>query len=65
MGNDGKRIAIICGTCGSNEVSRDAWANWDIGEQEWTLGSVFDQGFCHRCGCESSLVEVELTPTSS
>ena len=62
MANDGKRIAIICGTCGSDEVSRDAWANWDIGTQEWVLGSVFDDGFCHRCECESRLIEVELTP---
>jgi len=28
-----KRIAIICGTCGSDEVSRDAWANWDVAKQ--------------------------------
>jgi len=64
MANDGKRIAIVCGTCGSDEVSRDAWADWDIGKQEWVLGAVFDYGHCHRCGCESSLIEVALTPVS-
>jgi hypothetical protein len=59
-----KRIAIICSTCGSDEVSRDAWANWDVGKQEWVLGSVFDDGFCHRCECRSRLIEVELAPTT-
>jgi hypothetical protein len=60
MTNDGKRIAIVCGTCGSDEVSRDAWANWDVHAQDWVLGSVFDHAHCHRCGCESRLVEFEL-----
>ena len=63
MANDDKRIAIICGTCGSDEVSRDAWANWDTVSQQWVLGSVFDYGHCHRCDCESRLVEVELAST--
>jgi hypothetical protein len=62
MVNDSKRIAIACGTCGSDEVSRDAWANWDTRGQEWMLGAVFDYGHCHRCGTESSLIEVELIP---
>ena len=64
MANDSKRIAIICGTCGSDEVSRDAWANWEIGKQEWVLGAVFDDGHCHRCERESRLIEVELAPTA-
>lgn len=62
MTESDKRIAIICGTCGSDDVSRDAWANWDTREQEWVLGAVFDYGHCHRCEGESSLVEVELSP---
>ena len=65
MAKPRKRLAIICGTCGSDEVSRDAWANWDVAKQEWVLGSVFDAGFCHRCECESRLIEVELAPASA
>jgi hypothetical protein len=60
MDTDSKRIAIVCGACGSDEVSRDAWANWDVQAQEWVLGSVFDYGHCHRCDGESRLIEVEL-----
>lgn len=60
MTDDNKRIAIVCGTCGSDEVSRDAWANWDVGTQQWVLGNIFDYGHCHRCDGERRLIEVEL-----
>ncbi len=59
---DSKRIAIVCGTCGSDNVSRDAWANWDTREQLWVLGAEFDYAHCHRCDCETRLIEVELVP---
>lgn len=52
-------INIICGTCGSDNVSRDAWANWDTRAQEWVLGAVFDYGHCHDCDNESRLRAVE------
>jgi hypothetical protein len=64
MPNDDKHIAIICGTCGSDKVSRDAWANWDTRLQQWVLGSIFEYGHCHRCDRESRLIEVELTSAS-
>ncbi len=64
MAETSKRIAIICGTCGSDEVSRDAWADWDTDQQEWVLGAVFDYGHCHRCENESRLIEVELAPVA-
>jgi hypothetical protein len=64
MAGISKRIAIVCGTCGSDDVSRDAWANWDTREQQWVLGSVFDYAHCHKCDCESRLIEVKLTNVS-
>jgi hypothetical protein len=64
MADDGKHVAIVCGTCGSDEVSRDAWADWDVSKQKWVLGAVFDYGHCHKCECESRLIEVELAPAS-
>lgn len=64
MTEAGKRIAILCSACGSDEVSRDAWADWDVQAQKWVLGSVFDYGHCHKCECESRLIEVELAPAS-
>lgn len=54
-------IDIFCGKCGSRDVSRDAWANWDTDEQAWVLGPVFDYGHCHVCDDEVWLEEVELS----
>ena len=55
-------VAIICGTCGSDNVSRDAWADWSVSEQKWVLRTEFDYAHCHRCDSETSLIEVELNP---
>jgi hypothetical protein len=48
-------VRIVCSVCGTTEVSRDAWADWDENRQEWVLGAVLDDGFCHRCGCDAEL----------
>ena len=53
-----KPIDIVCKTCGSNNVSRDAWANWDSAAQQWVLGAVFDSAQCHVCENGTSLAEV-------
>jgi hypothetical protein len=55
-------ITYVCSTCGSDDVSRDAWAEWDVAEQRWVLRTEFDYAHCHRCHRETSLVEVQLNP---
>jgi hypothetical protein len=60
-----RRIDIICRDCGGNNVCRDAWAVWEIDEQDWVLGAVFDDGHCDDCQCSARLEEVELPPQSS
>lgn len=50
-------VEIVCEDCGSAEVTRDAWAAWDATRQEWTLGTVFDDGYCHTCEREAALRE--------
>lgn len=55
-------VALVCNMCGGDDVSRDAWADWDIGQQQWVLRTAFDYAHCHRCDCETSLVEVQLSP---
>lgn len=54
------RIRIVCGDCGSDDVRRDAFAEWDEDTQAWVLGQVFDEGFCARCDEARSLDEVEI-----
>ena len=52
-------VTYVCSTCGSDDVSRDAWAEWSVGEQRWVLRTEFDYAHCHRCDRETSLVEVQ------
>lgn len=51
---------MLCATCGSTLVTRDAWAEWDVGQQEWVLGAAYDYTFCHACEGETHLVVAEL-----
>lgn len=54
------KVRIVCGTCGSEDVSRDAWGDWDVGLQNWVLRTVFDYAYCHACDGETRLEEVPL-----
>ena len=60
MVDDSKRNTFVCEKCGSDLVTRDAWAEWDIDQQDWVLGAAFDYTFCHQCEAETHMVEVEL-----
>ena len=51
---------MICEDCGSEEVTRDAWAEWSVEAQGWVLGAVFDYAFCHRCQGSTHIKEVPL-----
>lgn len=64
MGNDGKRVTYLCERCGSDLVTLDAWAEWNVDQQDWVLGATYDHTFCHKCDAETRLVEVELASVS-
>jgi hypothetical protein len=36
------KVRMICESCGSDDVSRDAWGDWNVEEQEWMLRTMFD-----------------------
>ena len=61
MEEESKPIAIICSVCGSNRVTRDAWAEWDAANQQWVLGAVFDDAYCHQCDEETNLDEMLIS----
>lgn len=46
---------MLCGTCGSTDVSRDAWGDWDVAAQEWVLRTVFDHAHWRACDGETRL----------
>jgi hypothetical protein len=62
MAEPRKRVTYICNTCGSDLVTRDAWAEWNVEEQDWVLGAAYDYAFCHKCQGETRLLEVGLAP---
>ncbi len=48
---------MICATCGSENVRRDADAVWNVEKQEWELCAVYDNATCEKCGGETRLIE--------
>lgn len=54
------KVQMLCATCHSPDVSRDAWGDLDVGDQEWGLRTVFDYAHCHTCDGETRLIEIAL-----
>lgn len=54
------KLKMICSTCGSDQVVRDAWAEWDVATQEWVLQNVFDYAYCQACEGDTSIKEEEI-----
>ena len=55
-----RAVKMVCGTCGGENVMRDAWAVWDVATQQWELGNVFDHAHCDDCDGETRVKEVTL-----
>ncbi len=55
-----KKFKVLCKSCNSETVVRDAWASWDEDTQAWVLETVFDTAYCCDCDAETSLKEVEV-----
>lgn len=52
----------ICSRCGSTNVLKDAYAQWDKKAQEWTLQNTFDDSFCEECEGPAKLDWRQITP---
>ena len=49
---------MVCATCGSENVKRDAWAVWSVPDQKWELESEpFDHAYCDHCERECRVEE--------
>ena len=55
-----QKVQMVCETCGSTDVSRDAWGDWDVKMQEWVLRTVFEYAHCHACDEETRIEEKPL-----
>lgn len=56
-----QRVKMVCDSCGSQDVQRDAWAEWSVEEQEWVLSQCFDHAFCNDCAGECHIVDEAIT----
>lgn len=52
------KIKMLCENCGSDQVYRDAWAEWFEEEQKWVLGVTFDDAHCNECDGPTHITEV-------
>lgn len=50
-------VTIHCTTCDSEDIRRDAYAAWNVENQEWEIVTLFDNADCETCGGETSLTE--------
>lgn len=55
-----KKVDMRCPECGSFNVLKDAYAEWDVDKQEWALHAVYDDCRCDACGCDITPDEVEV-----
>lgn len=55
-----KKIEYCCIVCKSNDVGLDAWAEWDVTEQKWTLRNTYSAPFCFTCDRETQLEEIRI-----
>lgn len=53
-------VTIHCAICGSENVRRDASAEWNAELQMWEIIKVFDVADCEDCGTETSLTERQI-----
>ena len=54
------RIRLICSECGSTDVGRDAWAEWNEKLQMFEATHIFKQGHCFNCEGETQINEENI-----
>lgn len=51
-----------CPNCGSDDIVRDAWVEWDVDAQRWVLLDFFDNTFCSACEASFDSDHIIETP---
>jgi hypothetical protein len=62
---DGIGFTPTCKTCGSEHVSKDAWACWNPATGFWELETTFDHEYCHVCEADTSFVWMRVDQVPS
>lgn len=50
-------IRKCCKYCGSDNVTVDAVARWNIAAQQWEIAGLLDNSDCNDCGGETDIVD--------
>jgi hypothetical protein len=61
---EAKKVQMVCSSCKSEDVVKDAFARWDPEMQAWVLSAVYDHTQCNACGSET-LAEKPYEPPAS
>lgn len=57
------KIKYVCPDCGSDNITKDATAYWNVDTQEWALSDdMQDFTNCGDCGWESKWREADEQP---
>lgn len=56
------KVQMVCSCCGSDDVTRDACARWNVDNQQWEMVTVYDNTDCQKCEGETRLEEREIEP---
>lgn len=55
------KVKKVCKYCGSDDVRKDAWAEWDEDKQEWVLADVYDSfNYCVKCEGETTIQDADI-----
>ena len=50
---------MVCRDCGSDDVSVDAYVDWNVETQSWDIiRATYESATCHQCGDSCKLNEV-------
>lgn len=53
-----EKVRMVCSQCGSEEVLADAYAQWNVGSQQWEIVETFEKGaYCSKCDSETRIEE--------
>lgn len=52
-----ERTIMVCTTCGSSDVIRDAEARWKSETKDWELSNLCDSTYCNACDDECDVLE--------
>ena len=52
-----KKVKKVCKDCGSEDVWKDAMADWDTEKQKWVLRGTNQAEFCENCEGETHIVD--------